>query len=351
MNLGDRFGAHRVIEPAGVLPKAAARLDNQTPPFDNEIGIRVRALHITAAGFNRLWEDARGDQEAFAVLLRSIVEQRGKFQDPLTGSGGVLLGEVDFLGPALDVDLRPGDPVVSMVSLALTPLRIEKIGAVNPTLGQVEVAGYAILFESGLWARLPHDISAPLAMLALDVAGAPAYARRYVQPGQRVLVIGAGKAGLLCLHEARQALAGSGQLLVVEPDARRARAVLSLGLADQVISADASQSLEVFRQVEQLTGGALADLSFDTASAPHTEMAAILSTRDEGTVIFFNMATDFARAALGAEGAGKALQLIIGNGYLPGHARLALDALRENQALRDHFSHFLTHQQDLPVSP
>jgi L-erythro-3,5-diaminohexanoate dehydrogenase len=351
MNLGDRFGAHRVIGLSGVLPRAAARLDNQTPPFDNEIGIRVQALHITATSFNRLWQESGRDRDLFASTLLSIVDERGKFQDPLTGSGGVLLGVVDFVGPALQVDLRPGDPIVSMVSLALTPLRLEKVGTVNPALGQVDVEGYAILFESGLWSALPPDLPAPLAMLALDVAGAPAYARRYVRPGQRVVVIGAGKAGLLCLHEARKVLGNTGQLIAVEQDEGRLLAAQSLGLAEELIQMDATRSLEVLRQVEQRTGGSLADITFDTASVPQTEMAAILSTCDEGTVVFFNMATDFSRAALGAEGAGKALQLIIGNGYLPGHARIALDALRENQALRDHFSGFLARQPNPIVTP
>jgi L-erythro-3,5-diaminohexanoate dehydrogenase len=91
----------------------------------------------------------------------------------------------------------------------------------------------------------------------------------------------------------------------------------------------------VARQVEQATGGALADLSFNCASVPGTEMATILSTRDDGQICFFSMSTDFARAALGAEGAGKPVRMFIGNGYTPGHAKIALQVLRDNPALRD----------------
>ena len=126
----------------------------------------------------------------------------------------------------------------------------------------------------------------------------------------------------------------TGQVILVEMDQARCQTALSLGLADVAIAADATYALEVARQVAQATNGALADVSFNCASLPGTEMATILSTRDEGEIFFFSMATDFSRAALGAEGAGKPVRMVIGNGYTPGHAELTLQILRENQPLR-----------------
>lgn len=343
MTLGDRYGAHRVIEPAGALPQAASRLDNTSLPFDNEIGLAVSNLHITATGFQRLWQESGRQPEQMAQAITRIVADRGKFQDPVTGSGGVLLGTVDFVGPALrgKLDLAPGERVVTMVSLALTPLRLEQVGRIYPATGQVEVQGYAILFESGLWARLPSDLPEPLALLALDVAGAPAYAAKHVRAGQRVLVVGGGKAGLLVLHEAKKRVGVTGQVILVEMDPSRCQAVQSLGLADVVITADATRALEVAEKATQATGGALADLSFNCASLAGTEMATILSTRDDGEIYFFSMATNFSRAALGAEGAGKPVRMVIGNGYTPGHAELALQVLEENGRLRSFLSSLL----------
>jgi len=100
-----------------------------------------------------------------------------------------------------------------------------------------------------------------------------------------------------------------------------------------VITADATCALDVARQAAKVTNGALADLSFNCASLPGTEMATILSTREDGEIFFFSMATDFSRAALGAEGAGKPVRMVIGNGYTSGHAELALQVLRENLPL------------------
>ena len=63
-------------------------------------------------------------------------------------------------------------------------------------------------------------------------------------------------------------------------------------------------------------------------------MTALLAVKDGGTVIFFSMATSFTGAALGAEGVGKDATLLIGNGYVPGHADLTLALLRRHPRLR-----------------
>ena len=54
---------------------------------------------------------------------------------------------------------------------------------------------------------------------------------------------------------------------------------------------------------------------------PGCEGGAVLGTAQGGTVIFFSMATSFTAAALGAEGLAADVTMLIGNGYVPGHAR------------------------------
>ena len=49
------------------------------------------------------------------------------------------------------------------------------------------------------------------------------------------------------------------------------------------------------------------------------------------------MATSFTKAALGAEGVGKDITMIVGNGYTKGHAEITLEELRENEILRSVF--------------
>ena len=57
--------------------------------------------------------------------LHLIVATRGKMQNPETGSGGMLVGTVEEVGPESPLGLSVGDRVATLVSLTLTPLVIE----------------------------------------------------------------------------------------------------------------------------------------------------------------------------------------------------------------------------------
>jgi L-erythro-3,5-diaminohexanoate dehydrogenase len=69
-------------------------------------------------------------------------------------------------------------------------------------------------------------------------------------------------------------------------------------------------------------------------NVPGSELGTILATRDTGTILFFSMATSFTRAALGAEGLGRATTMVIGNGHMPDTGLTALEVLRENEPIR-----------------
>src|SRR5262249_60103709 len=98
--------------------------------------------------------------------------------------------------------------------------------------------------------------------------------------------------------------------------------LLDAGMCDATLAVDASDALAVLNQVSQLTRGRLCDLAINCASMPNTEMSTILSVRQGGRAIFFSMATSFTAAALGAGGMGKDVEMLGGNGYVPGHAAL-----------------------------
>lgn len=66
-------------------------------------------------------------------------------------------------------------------------------------------------------------------------------------------------------------------------------------------------------------------------------MSSIMPVRDDGIVYFFSMATSFTCAGLGAEGIGKDVTMIIGNGYTKDHAEIIPWELRENAQLRKFF--------------
>jgi L-erythro-3,5-diaminohexanoate dehydrogenase len=340
--IGCRFGSHRVVAPLGGLPQAAWRLDNTPAPYSNEILCAVDVLNIDSASFKQIADACAHDVTAIGEHIRATVAERGKQHNPVTGSGGMFVGRVLAMGPDLHGrdDLAVGDAVASLVSLTLTPLAIDAIHHVDSETGRVWIDGRAILFETGLYARLPADIPVDVALAVLDVAGAPAQVRRLAQPGQTVCVIGAdGKSGLLSCVQARERVGPVGRVVGIVPDASTpaARLLVEHGYADTLVEADARDALAIVAAAAKHLP-LLADLVVNCVNVPGTELASILCARDEGTVYFFSMNTSFTAAALGAEGVAKDVTMIIGNGYAQGHAATALQTLRDHPAVLTYFT-------------
>jgi len=337
---GCKYGTHRVIHPEGVLPQAALKIDNDMNIYDNEILVDVIALNIDSASFTQIEEEAGHDLGKIERKIMEIVEERGKMQNPVTGSGGMLIGVIEEIGDALKdkIDLKVGDKIATLVSLSLTPLKIEKITAIKKDIDRVEVKGKAILFESGLYSKLPVDMSENLALAALDVAGAPAQVAKMVKPGDSVLILGAtGKSGMMCAYEAMKRVGPTGNVVAADLREEALERLLKNRFCHKAFSGDATKPVEVLNKALEMNGGKEYDIAINVVNVQNTEMSTILPVRDGGIVYFFSMATSFTKAALGAEGVGKDVTMIVGNGYTKGHAEITIQELRESEALRKIF--------------
>jgi L-erythro-3,5-diaminohexanoate dehydrogenase len=338
----DPTGLHRVLvddthRGSTPLPQAAQRLDTRAELWPDEVRIRVERLNLDAASFRQL-ERTHGDGDAVRAAVLEIVRSRGKMQNPVTGSGGMLVGTVEEVGPESPLGLRAGDRVATLVSLTLTPLVIEDGLARWDGRGeQVPCDGYAILFGRSIAAVLPDDLPAELSLSVMDVCGAPALTARvvaqYAAGGTAPVVAvvgGAGKSGSLSLAAARRA--GAARTVGVVPHDAEAELLREAGIADVVAVADARDPVAL-RDAVTAAGGP-ADVTVVCVDVPGCEGGAILATADRGTVVFFSMATSFSAAALGAEGLAADVTMLVGNGYTPGHAELALDLLRTTPGVR-----------------
>jgi L-erythro-3,5-diaminohexanoate dehydrogenase len=331
-------GLHRVVSPGGVLPQAADRLDPSPAIRRDEVRVTVERLNLDAASFRQLFTKHAGDGAAVRAEVLEIIRTRGKMQNPVTGSGGMLIGTVDEVGPDSPLGLRVGDRVATLVSLTLTPLAVsDELSTWDGASEQVPARGHAILFARSIAAVLPDDVDPELALAVLDVCGAPALTDRVVrQQGAKTVAVigGAGKSGSLALAAARRA--GARTVGVVPVETERARLVES-GLADHVALADARDPVALADAVTAALGGPAA-VTIVCVDVPGCEHGAILATASGGTVIFFSMATSFAAAALGAEGLAADVTMLVGNGYVPGHADFALGLLRGEPAVRALFA-------------
>jgi L-erythro-3,5-diaminohexanoate dehydrogenase len=330
-------GLARVVEPPGVLPQAAWRLDARPEIAADEVRIRVERLNLDAASFRQLSGKHGGDGAAVRAEVLEIIGTRGKMHNPVTGSGGMLIGVVDEVGPASPLGLEPGDRVATLVSLTLTPLAItDRLAGWDGSSEQVPAAGHAILFGRSVAAVLPDDLAPELALAVFDVCGAPALTdrvvRSYAAPVTVAVLGGAGKSGSLALAAAK--LASARTAAVVVSDQERA-ALHPTGLADRIAVADARDPVALAEAVT--AAGGPADVTVVCVDVPGCEGGAILSTADGGTVVFFSMATSFSAAALGAEGLAADVTMLVGNGYVPGHAEQALELLRGHAGVRSLF--------------
>jgi L-erythro-3,5-diaminohexanoate dehydrogenase len=331
-------GVHRVLEPEGVLPQAAWRLDASPEIGPDEVRVRVRRLNLDAASFQQLHDKHFGDGARVRAEVAGIIASRGKMQNPVTGSGGMLIGTVAEVGPQSPLGLAVGDHVATLVSLSLTPLVItDGLARWDGRSERVPAQGTAVLFGRSIAARLPDDLPPDLALMVMDVCGAPALVARvvgeYVAGGTSPTVAvlgGAGKSGSLSLAAARDA--GAGRCIGVVPVEHEAELLRRSGLADEVVVADARSPLGLSDAVT--AAGGPADVTVVCVDVPGCEQPAILATAQGGTIIYFSMATSFSAAALGAEGLAADVRMIVGNGYVPGHADLALDLLRRTPAVR-----------------
>jgi L-erythro-3,5-diaminohexanoate dehydrogenase len=316
------------------LPQSAERLDASLPIRSNEMLIAVERLNLDSSSMRQIAESCGHDRERMRVLIAEIVRTRGKMHNPVTGSGGVLVGRVAEIGPDFPAHgIAVGDVVCTLVSLTLTPLHLDRIGAIDTAAARVDTDGHAILFASGLCTRLPTDIPQAVAMALCDVAGAPGHVAHLAKPGQTICVLGCGRAGLLSLCAAREAMGRDGLLIGLDASKSALDRARSLQVADVLLEVDLRDPLATHRVASATTDGRLADLTIVTTNVPGCEGGAILATRSKGRVLFFSMATSFTAAALTAEGVGRDVEMIIGNGYIEGWVETAFSLYRSNPAL------------------
>jgi len=340
----DPTGLHRVLDRPVVLPQAATRLDTRRDLWPDEVRVRVERLNLDAASFRQLERAHAGDGQAVRRQVLEIVRERGKMQNPETGSGGMLVGTVEEVGPESPLGLEVGDRVATLVSLTLTPLVIEDgLSGWDGLSEQVPCDGYAVLFGRSIAAVIPDDLPAELSLAVMDVCGAPALTHRVVSSYERPVVAvigGAGKSGSLSLAAA--ARAGARLTVGIVPHEAEAALLRDSGLADVVVVADARDPIATRDAVVAAAGGT-ADITVVCVDVPGCEGGAVLATSAGGTVVFFSMATSFSAAALGAEGLAADVTMLVGNGYVPGHADYAMGLLRDSDAVRRLFEGRLVH--------
>lgn len=324
------YGFHRVIKKKGSIPQAAYILDNEPvikTPY--EALADVLFLNLDSTSMKQI-KDNYSDP---AERIMEIVNERGKMHNPITNSGGVFVGRVKDYGSRRK-DLTKGYTLVPLSSLSTMPLKLDKIKGIKGD--QVEVKGTAVLFESTPFTYVPSDFDLETSLAAVDISSIVPQTYREIKGKKSMLVIGVGKAGITAMAAARKAepdlyIAG------FEFDQRNIEIARQLGLANELFGVDATNPQQVYDLAMGATANEMFDLVLNCVNVQNTEASAILAAKEHGTVMFFSMATQFDKAALGTDATGKDVRMLIGNGVAENQAELTFDLLRENKELKKYF--------------
>jgi len=332
------LGTFRALEPAGALLHRAERIDVDTAPNEHELAIDVDLLHVDATSFRDLARVCDDDPDRMAAEIAAVVAARGALRNPRTGSGGVARGRVTYVGASSThgVGVEVGAVVVPLVSLIALPLLLDDVGPVDPRVPEVPVRGRAVVTGRMPVLVVPEDL-VDAALTAADVYPGASYARDRARPGDHVVILGAGNAGLLGAIAAHEAVGPHGRVSVVDVDPRALDRITRAVPPALTVVADAREAVAVARALRD-AGVPPADLTLACTTVPGCEGTALLVTAGTGTVLFFSTATSFAGASLGSDPIGTAARLELSNGVTADHGRHTLDLIRRHDVLRVAFS-------------
>lgn len=336
MNQFEAMGIGRSLEPANSILHPAWKVDNDMTLRPGEILINVKIININLTSFNEIGDETEFDEMLFRKRIMDIIEQRGKLHNPITGTGGMLFGRVLKMDPQYKnlYHLKVGDDIISLTSLTVTPIRLDKIVSVDFKNAQLNVEGQCILFSDSPVIKMPTDLPLKTATSALDEAGAPTRAYSIIHPGDRVLIIGAsGKSGALVSYAAHKKLQNTGTIvgLVVHPSHRERLRACSF--FDDVIVIDATDIPQVCHSPMLDRYISSFDVVINCVNKPGTELVTLIAAKKQGTVFFATLGSDYKLAALTAESMGKELTMIPYTGFMENHAEFTLSLLREYPTL------------------
>ncbi len=328
----ESYGVRRVVEPKYVLPTSAWRLDNSREIAPDEMRISVHKIHIEGTNFRQICVETNNNVEKIKERILDIVWKRGKLHNPVTDTGGVMFGTVEEIGSCFHNPrgLAVGDQLICNVSLANIPLCLHRITAVDMAYSQIDVEGYAILFEDFPLIPKPEDLPIDLLLYALDESGTLYSAYKSARGKKRCLVVGNGLLTNLLFGCAIRKSAPDAEVVCLF-DRNTDIGIQTKEMRDLMERTfTAVHYVNILKPVECLEklNVGLFDLSINCADLSGAETINILSTKPGGIVYFANMVNNYNIALYITEAISRRIEIKCADGFDEQYADFDIEVLR-----------------------
>ena len=331
----QRYGMNRVLEPQHVLPTSAWRLDNSRNITEDEIRVDVKRIHIEGTSFKQICMESNDNEQRIKQKIMDIVIRRGKFHNPVTDTGGLFYGVVSEIGSNYKnvKDFKPGEEVVCNASLASVPIYINNIISVDKAFGQIEVEGYAILYDEVPLVRRPEGVPIDLLLYTFNESGTIYRITNTAVGKKKFLVVGNNLLSNLLFGCAIRKVAREDAEVVCLLD-KKTDMVLKGESMDDLISRVFSEVryvdiLKPMECLDQLKVHSLFDLSVNCADIPGAETINILATKSGGTVVFANLINNYNIALYITESISKQLDIRCADGYLEAYDEFDIEIIKD----------------------
>lgn len=322
-----RFGANRVMEPKGVTPVMAWKLDNDRKVRAGEIRVSLETVHIEWDNFNQICSYCSYDEVRIKARIMQIVQQRGKLHNPYTGSGGLFMGTIEEIGEGTDAgNLKAGNRVYSLSSLTGVVMHLDEIKSIDYHYGQIDCTGYVICFEATSIVKYEGDISPKYLLSAVDEEGNFIGFRKAIRNShaERVAIIGGNFSTMLLYAQTLTDGYGKGTHVTAILD-KNSTGLLSekeitaafLPVIKKTCYVDLSQPLDAYQSVvEQLYDPRPMDAVINLEDIPGSETVATLLVKENGVVFYASLKNNYGAGLLVADSLGKEVTSYALDGYV-----------------------------------
>ena len=329
------YGIKRVLEPKNVLPTSAWKLDNGRNIFPDELRVSIKRIHLEGTGFKQICTESNDDEKKIKQNIIDMVIRRGKLHNPVTDTGGLVMGVVEEIGAEYDnrEGLKTGDLIICNASAASIPLYIEEITGVNKAFNQLEAKGYAIIHSLIPIVKAPKDVPVDMLMFTFDQSGTLYRLHKLAEGKKKFLIVGNSMLTNLLYGYVIRDTAGENCEITCLLDKKTNLRLAGKGmdsLMEKVF--DEVNFLDILRPmecVERLGGESLFDLSVNCAEIPGAETVNILATKPGGTVLFANLINNLNIALYITESISKNLEVRGAEGYLEEYDNFDIDIVRK----------------------